>query len=159
MDVGGGSTEYTVFRNEEKVKSKSFNIGTIRLRDNLVKEGVREEMNVWLKDIAKKYKPELIIGSGGNINKLFKISGLPHMTIFKKAKLQQLKEHLESFSLEDRIEKMGLRPDRADVIIPAAELFLNTMRQAKIGGVLVPKVGLADGIIHQLYHEYKAKNG
>lgn len=155
MDVGGGSTEYTIFKNEEGVKSKSFNIGTIRLRDNLVKKGVKEEMDEWLKEMGKKYHPELVIGSGGNINKLFKMSGLPSMKIMKNAKIKQLKEFLESHSLEDRIEKLGLRPDRADVIIPAAELFLNTLKQAKVSGVLVPKVGLADGIIHQLYQEYK----
>lgn len=155
MDVGGGSTEYTIFKNEERVKSRSFDIGTIRLRDNLVKKGVKEEMDEWLKEMGKKYHPELVIGSGGNINKLFKMSGLQSMKIMKDAKIKQLKEFLESHSLEERIEKLGLRPDRADVIIPAAELFLNTLKQAKVSGVLVPKVGLADGIIHQLYQEYK----
>jgi len=159
MDVGGGSTEYTVFKDGEKVIARSFNIGTIRLRDNIVKEGVWDEMNTWLKMVGKKFDPDLVIGSGGNINKLFKLSSLPPMKILKNAKLKHLKEHLESFSLEDRIEVLGLRPDRADVIIPAADLFLNTLKQAKISGILVPKVGLADGIVHKLYHDYKAQNG
>lgn len=158
MDVGGGSTEYTLFKDGEKLNSRSFNIGTLRLRDNLVKEGVKEEMDKWLRKIAKNYEPDIVIGSGGNINKLFKLSGLPPMQLFKNAKLKHLKEHLESFTLEDRIEKLGLRPDRADVIIPAAELFLNTLKQAKVSGILVPKVGLADGIIHQLYQEYRNQN-
>lgn len=157
MDVGGGSTEYTIFKREERQMSRSFDIGTIRLRDNLVKEGVKEEMDAWLKEVGKKYQPELVIGSGGNINKLFKMSGLPNMKVMKNAKIKQLKEFLESHSLEERIEQLGLRPDRADVIIPAAELFLNTLKQAKVSGVLVPKVGLADGIIHQLYHEFKSQ--
>lgn len=158
MDVGGGSTEYTLFKDGEKLLSRSFDVGTIRLRDNIVKPGVHEDMNEWLKMVGRKFDPDLVIGSGGNINKLFKLSGLEPMKLLKNAKLKKMTEHLSSFSLIDRIEVLGLRPDRADVIIPAAELFLNTLKHTKVNSILVPKVGLADGIVHQLYNEYKQQN-
>lgn len=158
MDVGGGSTEFTLFSNNEKEKSKSFNIGTIRLKDDLVEKNTWIGLKYWLDEVKKSHAPRQIIGSGGNINTLFKLSGLKEMEPLPKRHIQRLLEVLKNLSYDERISEMGLRPDRADVIIPATELFLLAMDYSGCKEVIVPKVGLVDGIIHQLYDEYRAKN-
>jgi len=156
MDVGGGSTEYTVYSQGKKKASRSFNIGTIRLKDNLVEEAVWKEMIDWLTKVKVKYHPQKIIGSGGNINTLFKLSRLAEMEPLKKRKLKRICKQLKNLSFDEKIAKLGLRPDRADVIVPATELFLLALNKSGCKEVIVPKVGLADGIIHQLYDEYKS---
>ncbi|MEQ8624860.1 MAG: exopolyphosphatase [Vicingaceae bacterium] len=157
MDVGGGSTEYTLFKNGERIKDKSFNIGTIRLKDNLVEEVVWKELTAWLSDIKRDYAPRRIIGSGGNINTLFKLSFLREMAPMTKRTIKKLYRQLKNLSYDEKISKLGLRPDRADVIVPATELFLFAMSKSGCRDVIVPKVGLVDGIMHQLYDEYKLK--
>jgi len=155
MDVGGGSTEFTVFSDGKRSISRSFNIGTIRLKDNLVEESVWKEMIAWLSMVKLKFNPQKIIGSGGNINTLFKLSLLQEMEPLKKRKLKKLYKQLKNLSFDEKIAKLGLRPDRADVIVPATELFLLALSKSGCKEVIVPKVGLADGIIHQLYDEYR----
>lgn len=156
MDVGGGSTEFSIYRKGEKLKSRSFNIGTIRLKDNLVEEESWKDMISWLTLIKKEYSPRQIIGSGGNINTLFKLSQLREMQPLTKGRLKKLYKQLRNLSYEEKIIKLGLRPDRSDVIVPATELFLLALSKSGCKEVLVPKVGLVDGIVHQLYDQHKA---
>ena len=154
MDVGGGSTEFTIFKEGKKVGAQSFNIGTIRLKDDLVEEDTWKRMITWLSAVKNRYAPKQIIGSGGNINTLFKMSYQKEMEPLKRNKIKKMYKQLKSLSYDEKIAKLGLRPDRADVIVPATELFLLAMNKSGAKEVIVPKVGLADGIIHQLYDEY-----
>ena len=155
MDVGGGSTELTLFKEGQKVEAKSFNIGTIRLKDDLVSETTWKELADWLIDIKKQYKPKNIIGSGGNINTLFKLTLRKEMEVLPTLATKKWLQRLKELSFDEKISKLGLRPDRADVIVPATELFVFALSKSGCEGVIVPKVGLVDGIIHHLYKEYK----
>lgn len=156
MDVGGGSTEYTLFEKGKKIKSKSFDIGTIRLKDNLVEESTWKELISWLTTVRKEYAPKQIIGSGGNINTLFKLSLLRDLEPLTKIKLKKIFKELKNLSYDEKIVKLRLRPDRADVIVPATELFLIALKKSGCKEIVVPKVGLVDGIVRQLYDQYKA---
>ena len=158
MDVGGGSTELTLFKDGIKVKARSFTIGTIRLKDDLVSQTTWQDLKTWLTEIKEEYRPKNIIGSGGNINTLFKLSLLPEMAVFPKAKVSDWYRKLKLLSYDEKISTLGLRPDRADVIVPATELFLFALSKSGCEGIIAPKVGLVDGIIHHLYDEYKANN-
>jgi exopolyphosphatase/guanosine-5'-triphosphate,3'-diphosphate pyrophosphatase len=153
IDVGGGSTELSVFVNKIPVASKSFDIGTIRILDNQDKEETWEEMKVWVKENTKIYKSLAGIGTGGNINKLFKMSdekeGLPMSFL----KLKTLYNQLNNHSLKERIQIFGLNPDRADVIIPACEIYITLMKWTGIKQIYVPRVGMVDGIINLLIEE------
>lgn len=157
MDVGGGSTEFTLFHQGQKVKARSFNIGTIRLKDDLVEKNTWLSLKSWLEEIKMEYQPTKIIGSGGNINTLFKLTELKHMTPLPKRLIERWLRMLKNLSFDEKIAELGLRPDRADVIVPATELFILALEHSGCKEVIVPKVGLADGIIQQLYAEYKRK--
>lgn len=158
MDVGGGSTELTLFKEGVKIKARSFNIGTIRLKDNLVPESTWIDLKNWLNEIKEEYQPKNIIGSGGNINTLFKLSQRQEMEVFPMDEIKEWYRKLKVLSFDEKISRLGLRPDRADVIVPATELFLFALSKSGCEGVIVPKVGLVDGIIQHLYHEYKKDN-
>jgi exopolyphosphatase/guanosine-5'-triphosphate,3'-diphosphate pyrophosphatase len=153
IDVGGGSTELSVFVNRAPVASKSFDIGTIRILDNQDKDETWEEMKNWVKDNTKSLKNLAGIGTGGNINKLFRMSdekdGMP-LTFLK---LKGLYNQLNAHSLKERINVFGLNPDRADVIIPACEIYITLLKWTGIKQIYVPKVGLVDGIISLLIEE------
>ena len=157
IDVGGGSTEISLFAKGELKGSRSFNLGTIRILDNQDTPETWQEMRVWLKDITKGYKDIYGIGTGGNINKLSRIANKDEDKPFSYAKLKAIYDHLNSFSLKDRIHDLGLRSDRADVIIPAAEIFLTIMKSAHLKNIVAPRVGLVDGIIQQLIQKNYAK--
>ncbi|MCA5006540.1 Ppx/GppA phosphatase family protein [Sphingobacterium bovistauri] len=157
IDVGGGSTEISLFANGELKGSRSFNLGTIRILDNQDIPETWQEMRVWLKDITKGYKDIYGIGTGGNINKLSRIANKADDKPFSYAKLKAIYDHLNSYSLKDRIHDLGLRSDRADVIIPAAEIFLTIMKSAHLKNIVAPRVGLVDGIIQQLIQRNYAK--
>ncbi|GGK56803.1 exopolyphosphatase [Lutibacter litoralis] len=152
VDVGGGSTEITIFSNGKIINSKSFKIGTVRLlnKQKSFKE-VWEQMEVWIKANTQKLHKPILIGSGGNINKLFKLSGKPIgkplSLIYMKAQYHFLKK----MSFEERISELDLNPDRADVIIPATKIYLSAMKWSKAKKIYVPKIGLADGIVKSLY--------
>ncbi|MGZ5244475.1 MAG: Ppx/GppA phosphatase family protein [Bacteroidia bacterium] len=158
IDVGGGSTELTLFCNNKIEASRSFRIGTVRLLEDLVEKDEWEEMHQWIEkhDIHKMHVTA--IGTGGNINKLYKLirkkDGLP----LTSTALTQYQKLLASYTFEERIAKLGLRADRADVIIPAASIYLQVMKWSKIKEMLVPKVGLADGMVRLLYEKYKRNN-
>ncbi|MBL4707855.1 MAG: exopolyphosphatase [Flavobacteriales bacterium] len=155
MDVGGGSTELTLFREGKKVKAKSFNIGTIRLKEDLVPEDTWQELKLWLNEIKLEYAPKNIIGSGGNINTLFKLTQRQEMEVFPQDEVKAWHRRLKVLSFDEKISKLGLRADRADVIVSATELFLFALSKSGCEGIIVPKVGLVDGIIQHLYKEYK----
>jgi exopolyphosphatase/guanosine-5'-triphosphate,3'-diphosphate pyrophosphatase len=150
IDVGGGSTELSIFSENKIVASHSFNIGTIRILDNQDKEETWNDMHDFVKEHTKTYKSIIGIGTGGNINKLFKLSEEKDNVPLSFAKLKSLYNYLNSFSLKDRINVLGLNNDRADVIIPACEIFITLMKWAAIKNIYVPKVGMVDGIIQIL---------
>lgn len=153
IDVGGGSTELSVFVNRIPVASKSFDIGTIRILDNQDKDETWEEMREWVKENTKSLKNLAGIGTGGNINKLFRMSDEKDGTPLTFLKLKALYNQLNSHSLKERINVFGLNPDRADVIIPACEIYITLLKWTGIKQVYVPKVGLVDGIISLLIEE------
>lgn len=150
IDVGGGSTELSVFCNGEMVASRSFNLGGIRILDNQDKDETWSEMKDWVKQNTQPYKNLSGIGTGGNINKLFRMADLKDGSPLTFAKLRSLYLYLNSFSLKDRINVLGLNQDRADVIIPASEIYLSVMKWGGVKQIYVPRVGLVDGIIQML---------
>lgn len=158
IDVGGGSTEITLFSNKKAVTSRSFNIGTVRLLHYLVAETSWQEMKTWLKQATKDYLPITGIGSGGNINKIFKMSRKKEGKPISYKQVKEIYEFVKSYTFRDRVRKLNLRPDRADVIVPASEIYLSVMKWAKIKEIYVPQIGLSDGLIHVLYERHKAKN-
>jgi exopolyphosphatase/guanosine-5'-triphosphate,3'-diphosphate pyrophosphatase len=157
IDVGGGSTEVTLFSNNQIIFKESFNIGTIRLLNNKVSDESWEQMKLFIKTNIKDYSPIEAIGSGGNINKIFSISKRKEG---KSLPLDLLKDYYKEMSLstaEERKHLYGFRDDRADVIVPALNIFIAIMRWANAEEIFVPKIGLADGIIKMLYKEVTEK--
>jgi len=156
VDVGGGSTEFTLFSRGEIIVSKSFKIGTVRLLNDLVSLKVWDQIEVWIKQYTKELSKISIIGSGGNINKLHKMSGRKLGEPLSYIWLNAQYHFLDSMSYENRITELGLNQDRADVIIPATRIFLSAAKWSGAKKVHVPKIGLSDGMIKTLY--YKRKN-
>jgi exopolyphosphatase/guanosine-5'-triphosphate,3'-diphosphate pyrophosphatase len=151
IDVGGGSTELSLFCGGELIASQSFNLGTIRILDNQDKDETWNEMKDFIRDNTRGYKNVYGIGTGGNINKLFRLSGEKDKSEpLSYIKLKSLYNYLNSFSLKDRINVLGLNQDRADVIIPACEIYLTVLKSAGIKSIYVPTVGMVDGIIQTL---------
>jgi len=150
IDVGGGSTELSLFSAGNLVASQSFNIGTIRILDNQDTEETWNDMRDFLREHTRHYKSISGIGTGGNINKLYRLSDEKDKQPLSFAKLKSLYNYLESFSLKDRINVLGLNQDRADVIIPASEIYLAVMKWGGIKHIYVPSVGMVDGIIQTL---------
>ena len=155
IDVGGGSTDITVFNGRDAVRSASFNIGTIRLLENLVADRKWKELKKWLKSTAAELHPTLAVGTGGNINKVFRLSRQKDGKPITYGKIKDIRKYLASYTMEERIKKLMLRPDRADVIVPAADIFIAVMKWSGIKDMYVPQVGLSDGLIRILYHSYK----
>ena len=153
VDVGGGSTEFSIIHNGEKVTSKSFRIGTVRLLNDIVKRETWLELENWIKANTAKYDKVDVIGSGGNINKIFKISGKAIGKPLTYFYLSTYYHTLKSYSYEERITELDLNQDRADVIIPAMQIYLSAMKWSKAKHIYVPKIGLSDGIIKSLYYE------
>ena len=154
IDVGGGSTELSIFSGNEAVASRSFDIGTIRMLGQQDKEETWKELKDWIKVNTKNHKNLAGIGTGGNINKLFKLSGEKEGSALTFLKLRSLYNYLTSYSLNERITILGLNEDRADVIIPASEIYLTVMKWAGVKSIYVPKVGLVDGIIQLLLEKH-----
>lgn len=150
IDVGGGSTELSVFSKGEMIASRSFNLGGIRILDNQDKDETWADMKEWVKQQAQTNKNLSGIGTGGNINRLFKMADQKDGTAITFMKLKSIYDYLNSFSLKDRINVLGLNQDRADVIIPATEIYLSVMKWGGVKQIFVPRVGLVDGIIQLL---------
>jgi len=154
IDVGGGSTELSLFSEGELFASRSFNIGTIRMLDNQDKDETWNEMHDFIREHTKAFKGVSGIGTGGNINKLYKLSEEKNNIPLSFNKLKTLYNYLNSFSLKDRINVLGLNQDRADVIIPASEIYITIMKWAGIKNIYVPSVGMVDGIIQTLIDKH-----
>ena len=150
IDVGGGSTELSLFADGEQIASQSFNIGTIRILDNQDTDETWKEMQEFVRKHTKVHKVIYGVGTGGNINKLFKLSDEKDGEPLSYIKLKSLYNYLSSYSLKDRINVLKLNQDRADVIIPACEIYTTVMKWANIKMIYVPSVGMADGIIQTL---------
>lgn len=153
IDVGGGSTEITFFLNEKVVFKQSFNIGTIRLLKQQVKEQQWEEMKETIKAQVKDAKKVMGIGSGGNINKVFSLSKRKEGRPLPLMLLRDFYKEMSSLNLQERMSAYKLREDRADVIIPALLIYINVLKWGGAEEILVPKIGLADGLTHALYDE------
>lgn len=157
IDVGGGSTELTLISAGKVLAQKSFNVGTIRMLFDKVAKEEWDTYKQWVKKNTAGIKPLTAIGSGGNINKLYRMSGKKENKHLSYDKIKDMHDMLSSYTYEERITTLGLNPDRADVIIPASKIFLTAMKHADIDKIIVPQIGLSDGIVHQLYEEYKKK--
>ncbi|MDD7885673.1 Ppx/GppA phosphatase family protein [Flavivirga sp. 57AJ16] len=158
VDVGGGSTEFTVIHRGKQVASRSFKIGTVRLLNDIVKKESWRELEAWIEKHAKSYHKIEVIGSGGNINKIFKISGKAMGKPLTYFYLSSYYNTLQSYSYEERITELGLNQDRADVIIPAMRIYLSSMKWSGAKNIYVPKIGLADGIIKSIYYDTVSSN-
>lgn len=157
IDVGGGSTELTLYFNNKVIAAKSFNIGTVRMLLDKIEKNETDEMKIWLKRNTVGIHPLFAIGSGGNINKIYKMSGKKETKHLSYDKLKGIYEMLNSYTYQERIERLDMKPDRADVIVPAAKIFLTVMKTADIERIYVPQVGLSDGLVHELYNKYTSK--
>ncbi len=157
VDVGGGSTEFTVFANGKVVTSRSFELGTVRILNDMVRESMWDEVKDWIKKQTKKYEKINCIGSGGNINSIYKHSDKKLGKPLSYFYLARFYEELKSYTYHERIFQLQMNPDRADVIVPATRIYLSAMKWSKAKNMYVPKIGLADGIIKGLYNEKKAK--
>jgi exopolyphosphatase/guanosine-5'-triphosphate,3'-diphosphate pyrophosphatase len=155
IDVGGGSTELNFFSDGKLIYHQSFNIGTIRLLKNQVEEKTWNEMKENIKTKTKGHKKIVAIGSGGNINKIFSISKKKDGKPLELGLLKDYHREFSAVSLKDRIRIFKLREDRADVIVPALQIFINIMRWADADEIQVPKIGLVDGLIQHLYSELR----
>ncbi len=152
VDVGGGSTEFSLFNNGKMVTSKSFKNGTVRLLNNMVNEIVWQEIEKWIKNSCADYENITLIGSGGNINKIFKLSGKAQDKPLSFMYLNSQYQYLNTLTYEQRIAELGLNTDRADVIIHATKIYLNAMKWSGARNIYVPKIGLSDGIVKAMYY-------
>ncbi len=155
IDVGGGSTELSFFSNGILTYKKSFNIGTIRLLKNMVTDSNWDDMKDNIRVVTKGQKQVIAIGSGGNINKVFSMSKKKDGKPLSLELLRDYYKELGSVTLAERITRYSLREDRADVLIPAIQIYINAMRWAGAEEIYVPKIGLADGLIRHLWEEVK----
>ena len=152
VDVGGGSTEFTLFSNGKMIASRSFKAGTVRLLNDMVHEVVWDEIEKWIRTHTEEYDEVTLIGSGGNINKLFKMSGKAQEKPLSYIYINSQYAFLNSLTYEQRITELGLNSDRADVILHATRIYLNAMKWSGARNIYVPKIGLADGIVKAMYY-------
>ncbi|HLV92615.1 MAG TPA: hypothetical protein VKX34_05790 [Aequorivita sp.] len=157
VDVGGGSTELTIFANGHTVTSKSLKLGTVRLLNERVDEGKWKEMEEWIKEETRGFDTISMIGSGGNINTIYKKSGKKIGKPLTYSYLSSYYKKLKSLTFEERITELDMNPDRADVVIPATRIYLSAMKWSKAKKIFVPKIGLSDGIVRSLYKEKLAE--
>jgi exopolyphosphatase/guanosine-5'-triphosphate,3'-diphosphate pyrophosphatase len=154
IDVGGGSTELNLYAHGKKLKTRSFKIGSVRMLEHHDSPLMWEEMERWVKDnVKREYGKVTAVGTGGNISKLFELALTKTGKTMSLKKLRQIRDMVESYSLEDRVYKLQMNPDRADVIIPASNIYMKVMEWAHAASILVPEVGLKDGIMLHLYEK------
>jgi exopolyphosphatase/guanosine-5'-triphosphate,3'-diphosphate pyrophosphatase len=154
IDVGGGSTEISILENDKLLGVRSFKIGTLRLLSKKVGKQEWENLETWLMEYRKYFGQINLVGSGGNINKINKLFGDQVTYTLTYDNLKKAYKYLKGFTFRERIEKLGMRPDRADVIVPAAKIFNFIMKTVDAKLILVPKIGLADGLVYQLFEQY-----
>ena len=156
VDVGGGSTEFSVLQGGKRIVSKSFKTGTVRMINNMVNEKVWLEIEKWIQTHTAGIEKLALLGSGGNINKIFKLSNTKEGKPLTYIKINTFYQDLKMLTYEQRILKYNLNLDRADVILPALEIYLKALKWSGATKVFVPKIGLADGMIKMMYKKYNA---
>ena len=154
IDVGGGSTELNLYVKGKKIKTRSFKIGSVRVLERNDSPAMWEDMEHWVKEhIKKSFGKVTAVGTGGNISKVFELAKMKPGKTISLQKVKDIREMIEGFSLEERIYKLQMNPDRADVIIPASGIYIKVMEWANASSILVPEVGLKDGIMMYLYEK------
>ena len=155
VDIGGGSTEFSVLINGKRNESKSFKIGTVRMLNSKVEQVTFDEAEAWVRRHTLMHERISLLGTGGNINKLHKIANINDNDPLSYSTLKALYNQLDALTYEERIVKLGLNPDRSDVILPAAKLFIKVLNWSGAKDIYVPKSGLSDGMIRELYKRKK----
>jgi exopolyphosphatase/guanosine-5'-triphosphate,3'-diphosphate pyrophosphatase len=156
IDVGGGSTEISVFENGTRIASKSFQVGTIRLLKGKVATTIWSEIHEWIIQHVDLNSPHKLFGTGGNINKVHKMIGKSQSATLDTCAIIKLRDKLDKLTLEERTDKYQLKPDRADVIVPAMDIYLYILNELNCTQITVPKIGLSDGMIYAMHKEYIA---
>ena len=151
IDVGGGSTELNLYFNRQKVASKSFKIGSVRLLEGKESKGAWQKMERWIEENVDSYEPVKAVGTGGNISKLFNLASKTSDNATSVEELARMRNYIASFSQEDRVHKLRLNAHRADVIVPASDIYISVMKWAGASEIIVPDLGLKDGIIQLVY--------
>ena len=151
IDVGGGSTEVSVFESGERVASRSFQIGTLRLLKNKVADGIWQDIRQWIASHVHLNSPHKIFGTGGNINKVHKILGVGQEEPLSFEGMRKLRKKLGELTVAQRVDSFQLKPDRADVIVPALDIYLYILNELKCTEIMVPKIGLSDGMVYQMH--------
>ncbi|WP_420149003.1 Ppx/GppA phosphatase family protein [Spirosoma sp.] len=157
IDVGGGSTELNVYVNRQKINSKSFKIGSVRLLEGKESKGSWRKIEDWVEDNIDSSQEIVAVGTGGNISKLFNLASKLSDTETTLAEIERMRNFIAGFSLDDRINKLRLNADRADVIVPAADIYISVMKWAGADKIIVPDLGLKDGIIQLVYNQLKRR--
>lgn len=153
IDVGGGSTELNLYKNREKINSKSFKIGSVRLLEGKEVKGAWRKIEDWVEENVDSSEEVVAVGTGGNISKLFNLASKTSELETSRAEIERIRNYIAEFSQEDRINKLRLNADRADVIVPAADIYTSVMRWAGASKIIVPDLGLKDGIIQLVYNQ------
>lgn len=155
IDVGGGSTEVSVFESGERVASRSFQVGTLRLLKGKVNPGIWSDIHDWIGLHVDLKSPHQIFGTGGNINKVHKLLGAGHMEALLVKDIKTLRDELNELTVDQRVDEYQLKPDRADVIVPAMDIYLYILHELNCSELFVPKIGLSDGMIYKMYLDTK----
>ncbi|GAB3340310.1 rod shape-determining protein [Larkinella ripae] len=156
IDVGGGSTELNLYLNRKKINSKSFKIGSVRLLEGKETKGAWNKMKEWVEENVQQSQDRVAVGTGGNINKIFNLVAKVSDTT-TLAEIERMRNYISGYSLDDRIHKLRLNADRADVIVPAADIYISVMKWAGADTIMVPDLGLKDGIIQLVYDRWIKK--
>ena len=157
IDVGGGSTEFSFIKNGKTISSKSFKLGTIRLLKGKVTDQIWDEAKTWILENIKNYNKITLLGSGGNINKIFSLSNTKEGKPMSRITFNKIFKQLETMNYHDRMVKYSLNPDRADVILPASKIFLKAFEWTSASKIYVPRLGLSDGIIKDIHEDLMTK--
>ena len=158
IDVGGGSTELNLYTEGKKVETRSFKMGSVRVLENNDSPVVWEDMEKWIRQhVRKKYDDIIAVGTGGNISKIFELAKVPIGKPITLDKIREIKAMIEGTSIEERIYDLQMNPDRADVIVPASNIYIKVMEWSKAEKMIVPDVGLKDGILHMLLEKSKSQ--
>jgi exopolyphosphatase/guanosine-5'-triphosphate,3'-diphosphate pyrophosphatase len=157
IDVGGGSTELNLYSGGKKTETRSFKMGSVRLLERRSSPVVWEDMERWIRTHAKNYGNITAVGTGGNISKIFELAGVSIGKTISIDKIREIRSMIEARSIEERIYDLQMNPDRADVILPASDIYIKVMEWANAKKMIVPDVGLKDGILHYLLEKNKSQ--
>ena len=157
IDVGGGSTELNLYENRQKINTKSFKIGSVRLLEGKESKGSWRKIEDWVEDNVDSSREITAVGTGGNINKLFNLAAKTGDTETTRTDIERIRNYIAGFTQEERIHKLRLNADRADVIVPAADIYLSVMKWAGATNIIVPDLGLKDGIVQLVYSQLKGR--